>query len=295
VLTHDEYLLLTKPPYSLTASLDTLLNPKPTNSRRKKNCYPPRPRNSWLIFRIDYKNKLRAADPDQPPTIENVSRRASKDWANQSDKVKQFFTVLSKIAKKLHEDSYPNYIYAPRRNNRNEKYVFRLISEEEITGCKRDEEERNRKGERDGENCVAYKEKMDERVYFNQYIDCQQHNIADAHGEYDAIVLDEYDNDINNTSVLIGSDITDSTCNLSDSLNTSTVSQSVDTACSPAISPASFSSPTRYDPNQLANQTYFAYCGDNEISPYIGSMSTQPLSQTCNYPFFEPLISNLTF
>ncbi|CAG8506242.1 5038_t:CDS:1 [Paraglomus brasilianum] len=287
ILTHAEYLLLLKPPYSLTASLNTLLDPTRTN-RARRNSYPPRPRNSWLIFRTDYKNKLRVIHPDQPSTIEKVSKLASSDWANQSEEVKQFFTVLSKMAKKLHEDVYPNYIYHPRRNSNNGRFVFRVISEEQIMRRGRSANERNRRNRRDNDENT---EEMDEmRVRLNDEqrnsVQVNANNIAGVNNVHDnghlsSVSLNDYD--VNNPGFFTDSDIADSTpehLNIID-----TLSQIID---------INLYNPNPNYLNQIMGQENFTYGDDNEIGTNFGIMSTQPSGQILNHLSFEPSIHTPT-
>ncbi|CAG8630792.1 9730_t:CDS:2 [Paraglomus occultum] len=118
-LTQSELSLLTAPPYVLTLSVDTLLNPIPKQRRtRFKQDLPPRPQNSWVLFRKDFECQLRAQHPDVMYTLHEISAIAGVQWKNQPTAVKQYFRVLSKLALHRHNIMYPDYTYRPRKSKR---------------------------------------------------------------------------------------------------------------------------------------------------------------------------------
>ncbi|CAG8603044.1 4250_t:CDS:1 [Paraglomus brasilianum] len=92
LLTPSEIDLLDHPPYILTLSLGILLDP--TYNRQP---LPPRPQNAWIIFRGNFEGQLRAQHPHKLYTIHSVSKIASAQWKVQSDAVKKYFCVLSKL------------------------------------------------------------------------------------------------------------------------------------------------------------------------------------------------------
>ncbi|CAG8656566.1 10725_t:CDS:1, partial [Paraglomus brasilianum] len=129
-LTPSEIGLLNHPPYILTISLDILLDP--TYNRQS---LPPRPQNAWIIFRRNFEGQLRAQHPTRLYTIRDVSKIASDQWKVQSDAVKEYFCVLSKLARERHWLAFPDYVYKPKRTKqrkRNEKFVFKNMGEAEF-------------------------------------------------------------------------------------------------------------------------------------------------------------------
>src|SRR2546421_3717370 len=59
-LTTTEQELLHNPPYDLSISYDSILNPtrKRRNNSNKKNM-PPRPQNAWELFRRNFQSQIR--------------------------------------------------------------------------------------------------------------------------------------------------------------------------------------------------------------------------------------------
>ncbi|CAG8594596.1 8494_t:CDS:1, partial [Ambispora gerdemannii] len=123
-LTENERQILKKCPYRLTLSIDEL-----TKSAVKKHHdfdKPPRPQNSWIIFRRDYAAYLRLWDRHSKSKIAETAKECSLKWQKLSSEVKNFFKVLEKIACENHKLVYPNYKYKPKsaRNSSGKKFIF---------------------------------------------------------------------------------------------------------------------------------------------------------------------------
>src|SRR6266540_2326425 len=95
----------TPPPYQLTVPLDDLLT-----SRQKSDGTIPRPKNSFMLFRIDYNARIKA-QASLPPnmTVCETSVIASQAWRQQPPHVLQFFEILSMVAVQRHKAMYPTY------------------------------------------------------------------------------------------------------------------------------------------------------------------------------------------
>ncbi|CAG8610362.1 8558_t:CDS:1 [Paraglomus brasilianum] len=134
-LTPSEIDLLYHPPYNLFLSLDVLLDP--TYKSRVKQCpLLPRAQNSWIIFRRDFESRLRDQHPTKSYTVHDVSKIAGDLWKVQSDVVKEYFCVLSKLAQKRHQLAFPDYVYKPKRTRqrkRNGKFLFKNMDKATFT------------------------------------------------------------------------------------------------------------------------------------------------------------------
>ncbi|CAG8452065.1 12834_t:CDS:1 [Ambispora gerdemannii] len=125
-LTKIEMQILRQCPYQLTLSIDEL-----TTSAVKKHLNfenPPRPQNSWIIFRKDYEATLRRRrSPDVKQEVKHTAQECSLKWRQLSSEVKHFFKILEKIACENHKRIYPNYKYKPKnaKNSNCKKFVFR--------------------------------------------------------------------------------------------------------------------------------------------------------------------------
>ncbi|CAG8590359.1 543_t:CDS:2 [Ambispora gerdemannii] len=121
-LTDVEMQLLQQCAYQLTLSLNEL-----TKSAVKKRRNPPRPQNSWIIFRRDYEAYLRLCNQNVKSKVKETAKECSLKWRNLSSEVKHFFKILEKIACENHKRTYPNYKYKPKhaKNTSHKEFIFR--------------------------------------------------------------------------------------------------------------------------------------------------------------------------
>ncbi|CAG8511728.1 7437_t:CDS:1 [Scutellospora calospora] len=105
---HETYFnrLIANPPYPFVLSMDDL---KP-----KLKDPPPRPQNSFMLFRNNFNKLHRNEFRSEGLKAEDISKEAKSDWANQPAEVKNFFKLLAKEASRLHKQIYPSYKYNPK-------------------------------------------------------------------------------------------------------------------------------------------------------------------------------------
>ncbi|CAG8531787.1 12825_t:CDS:1 [Ambispora gerdemannii] len=123
-LSETERLLLSQCPYNLTLTIEELT--KPSAKKHENPGKPPRPQNSWIIFRKDYEANIRLLNPDVKQNVIHTAKGCSVKWKSQSIEVKNFFKILEKIACKNHEQIYPNYKYRPKnaKDSSYKKFIF---------------------------------------------------------------------------------------------------------------------------------------------------------------------------
>ena len=126
--TFHEYNILLNPPYSLNVPLNSLINPRHGRKQNKRS-RPPRPSNSWILFRTNFASRLRSQYPDNSYNMEDVSRMAGEDWRSQPSIVKQYFSTLAKLASQWHKETYSDYTFRPRRpkQNKRKNWSFREV------------------------------------------------------------------------------------------------------------------------------------------------------------------------
>ncbi|CAG8563086.1 15862_t:CDS:1 [Cetraspora pellucida] len=92
-----------------------LIAPKPKKNRSRQKI--PRPQNPFVIFRRNEQAKmLSGLDPKMKESmLAFVSKAAGKDWKTANVEVKNVFNYLAQLAKKVHEETYPDYVYQPRK------------------------------------------------------------------------------------------------------------------------------------------------------------------------------------
>lgn len=98
--------------YTFFLPVDTLIN-NSTASRRRKELRgkPPRPQNSWILYRRDQTARYKESFDGEKPS--NISKDIAKAWNNESDETKKVFDALSRISKKKHNYDNKEYKYTP--------------------------------------------------------------------------------------------------------------------------------------------------------------------------------------
>ncbi|CAG8567185.1 3096_t:CDS:1 [Paraglomus brasilianum] len=137
-LTPTELELIRNPPYPLTISYDSILNPirKRRKNSNKRNL-PPRPQNAWVLFRRNFQSQERSQRPDGSHTLKEISKTAAENWKSQPKEVKQYFNLLSKLASRQHKVMYPEYVYNPRKFKNGENFIFKHMDKDKIAkSCK---------------------------------------------------------------------------------------------------------------------------------------------------------------
>ncbi|CAG8566852.1 12768_t:CDS:1 [Ambispora gerdemannii] len=124
-LNYNDLIILSKYLYQLTLSIEELT--KPAVKKSGNSDKPPRPQNSWIIFRRDYEAYLRLRSQQVKLKIKETAKECSLKWRKLSSEVKCFFKVLEKIAFENHKSLYPNYKYKPKNEKvaNIKKWIFR--------------------------------------------------------------------------------------------------------------------------------------------------------------------------
>jgi hypothetical protein len=108
--TYDQLLKATNS--STITSLSSLICPK---SKPRKNI--PRPQNPFIIYRRVFSKNFRL----KKESFSSVSRRAGDNWKREDLEVKDVYQTIAKLAKKIHEHTYPDYRFYPKRRNDKKK------------------------------------------------------------------------------------------------------------------------------------------------------------------------------
>ncbi|CAG8635093.1 2614_t:CDS:1, partial [Ambispora gerdemannii] len=124
-LTDNEILILQRSPYQLTLSIEELT--KAAVKKRGNSDIPPRPQNSWIIFRRDYEAYLRLCNQHVKQNVKETAKECSLKWQNLSSEAKHFFKILEKIAFENYKRIYPNYKFKPINAKCSDvkKWIFR--------------------------------------------------------------------------------------------------------------------------------------------------------------------------
>ncbi|CAJ0833491.1 20024_t:CDS:2, partial [Entrophospora sp. SA101] len=81
-------------------------------SRKTKKNDPPRPPNAFFLFRNSVHFYLSSLNLKVP----QISTTSGKLWFEATEETKTKYSKLQSIAKILHLEMYPGYVYRPRKN-----------------------------------------------------------------------------------------------------------------------------------------------------------------------------------
>ncbi|CAG8766417.1 26541_t:CDS:1 [Dentiscutata erythropus] len=103
----------------LTLDVENLIYPSNNLRRSRKTDDPPRPQNSFLLFRKDFVAKYRLLHQNEKISLIKISKLAAERWNVQPPSVRIFFKQLELKALKKHKEMYPNYRYSPNKKKKN--------------------------------------------------------------------------------------------------------------------------------------------------------------------------------
>ncbi|CAG8448111.1 14472_t:CDS:1 [Dentiscutata erythropus] len=87
-----------------------------STKRRRNRDTPPRPLNSFMIYRREFQKKIKEQNPNiLLSELSRISKSAADQWANEPQNVKQIYAEKARFEKEQHMKLYPNYVYCPRR------------------------------------------------------------------------------------------------------------------------------------------------------------------------------------
>jgi len=106
--------------------LDNLYNPKytvvqlmSTRNQPRKLAIPPRPPNSFFLFKNCYTLELRKLGYRY--RMPDVCRQSKQIWSNAPSDVKERYEIISLQAQILHHEMYPEYKFSPTKKNKKEQ------------------------------------------------------------------------------------------------------------------------------------------------------------------------------
>ncbi|CAG8489107.1 10801_t:CDS:2 [Ambispora gerdemannii] len=112
----------------LTLPIHELITPK----RKSRRGQTPRPQNSFVLYRHEIQARLtRYRGPKIGANLPLVSKIASNNWEIEPQEVKQVYETLAELAKKVHLNVHPDYVYKPKKRKDKKSTKFDYDVEEE--------------------------------------------------------------------------------------------------------------------------------------------------------------------
>ncbi|CAG8828524.1 29503_t:CDS:2, partial [Gigaspora margarita] len=102
-------------PYEVSLNVDDLIYPSKTSRRSKNNNDPPRPQNSFVLFRRDFEAKYRLFHKGEKIGSKKISSLAAESWNAKPPFVRSFFKQSEFEALNKHKKMFPHYRYRPNK------------------------------------------------------------------------------------------------------------------------------------------------------------------------------------
>ena len=94
-------------PRSSTSTFPGRISPK--RKRNLKKGHIPRPRNAFILYRIEQSAKVKQTNPELDNN--SISKIVASQWHREDDGIKQNFFRRAEEERAEHEKKYPDYIY----------------------------------------------------------------------------------------------------------------------------------------------------------------------------------------
>ncbi|RHZ81357.1 hypothetical protein Glove_121g75 [Diversispora epigaea] len=177
----------------ITVPIENLI--RPTAKSRKGGI--PRPQNPFVIYRRDLQAKLTATlGPDVGSHLPFVSKEASRKWEIEREDIKNIYEVMAELAKKVHERTYPDYVYKPRKRAL-KATLNRSIFDHEIYLMNQRNEDLRRTNMVDSQNNnnnnnIVENNYMHSLNTHNQLMRPSQTSLPSYHNKYNNFINDQY-------------------------------------------------------------------------------------------------------
>ncbi|CAG8613745.1 1555_t:CDS:1 [Dentiscutata erythropus] len=132
----------------IAVPLRQLISPR---ENRRRRCIP-RPQNNFVLYRRNFHAVItKERGHAVAKNFKLISNEAAKNWSEESNEVKQLYELIADCAKKVHDCTYPQYVYQPKHKSskKGNNTIFREVT---MDTCKQRSEksksDRNSKAEK---------------------------------------------------------------------------------------------------------------------------------------------------
>ncbi|CAJ0763961.1 18625_t:CDS:2, partial [Entrophospora sp. SA101] len=113
----------------IAVPLKQLISPR---ENRRRRCIP-RPQNNFVLYRRNFHAVItKERGHAVAKNFKLISNMAAKNWAEESNEIKQLYELIADCAKKVHDCTYPQYVYQPKHKSskKGNNNIFREVSVE---------------------------------------------------------------------------------------------------------------------------------------------------------------------
>ncbi|CAH1766710.1 11577_t:CDS:2, partial [Entrophospora sp. SA101] len=129
IQTNIDPMTLKKIENQIAVPLKQLISPR---ENRRRRCIP-RPQNNFVLYRRNFHAVItKERGHAVAKNFKLISNMAAKNWAEESNEIKQLYELIADCAKKVHDCTYPQYVYQPKHKSskKGNNNIFREVSVE---------------------------------------------------------------------------------------------------------------------------------------------------------------------
>ncbi|CAG8648283.1 11434_t:CDS:1, partial [Cetraspora pellucida] len=111
----------------IAVPLRQLISPR---ENRRRRCIP-RPQNNFVLYRRNFHAVItKERGHAVAKNFKLISNEAARNWSEESNEVKQLYELIADCAKKVHDCTYPQYVYQPKHKSskKGNNTIFREVT-----------------------------------------------------------------------------------------------------------------------------------------------------------------------
>lgn len=127
IQTNIDPITLSKIEKQIAVPLRQLISPR---ENRRRRCIP-RPQNNFVLYRRNFHAVItKERGHSVAKNFKLISNEAAKNWSEESNEVKQLYELIADCAKKVHDCTYPQYVYQPKHKSskKGNNTIFREVT-----------------------------------------------------------------------------------------------------------------------------------------------------------------------
>ncbi|CAJ0911476.1 6264_t:CDS:2, partial [Entrophospora sp. SA101] len=131
IQTNIDPMTLKKIENQIAVPLKQLISPR---ENRRRRCIP-RPQNNFVLYRRNFHAVItKERGHAVAKNFKLISNMAAKNWAEESNEIKQLYELIADCAKKVHDCTYPQYVYQPKHKSskKGNNNIFREVKNKSI-------------------------------------------------------------------------------------------------------------------------------------------------------------------
>lgn len=130
--TNIDQLTLAKIEKAIAVPLRQLISPR---ENRRRRCIP-RPQNNFVLYRRNFHAVItRERGNSVAKNFKLISNEAAKHWSAESNEIKQLYELIADCAKKVHDCTYPQYVYQPKHKSSKKGANGTIFREVTVDSC----------------------------------------------------------------------------------------------------------------------------------------------------------------